>query len=146
MSRIVEHEQLRTEAGPDLTGSLRDSPRVPSAEEVRALVEGPPPSHQIRWMRWLGALLVVGLGLVVAALVMQDEGTDTVSEFVGGQRWFVSAQSAEVADLPIEPLANPPDDAYVMVVQTPHGVSFEWVTATQTPHGVSIGHIVSDGG
>jgi hypothetical protein len=138
MSQLLDRQEQQTRAGPDtMSGPTRTLAPVPSAEEVRAIVEGPPRGPQIRWMRWLGAFAVLVLAAGITMLVMWGGRETAQPEQFVGEQWFVSVDSPEFAVLPVEEPLNLPDNGLLMVSTTPHGVSFDFVVATQTPHGVS---------
>ena len=66
MARVRERDEIRDM----LTESERQAVVVPSPDEVRALVEGPPRRRQLRWMRWLGAFVALLLAASVTALLL----------------------------------------------------------------------------
>ena len=134
MSQVREREELRD----TMSEAERLATVVPTAEEVRALVEGPPRRRQVRWMRWLGAFAALVLAAGIAALLARSDGTTSEPEVVAGGEWMISVDSPQFESLPLERPIGLPDNGYVRAIQTPHGVSFDFVVVTQTPHGVSI--------
>lgn len=89
MVRMLGHEETRDLSGADALVEERVSERVtPTADEVRALVEGP--RRPIRWMRWLSAIAVIAGGAVVVALVTSNDDTDGVQ--------YLTPTSADATD------------------------------------------------
>lgn len=75
MVRMLDREDVRTPDSGDTQVRDRLHERAtPSAEEVRALVEGP--RRQIRWMRWLAVLGFMVLAAGALLFVLRDGGTE----------------------------------------------------------------------
>ncbi len=134
MSEVREREELRD----TMSEAERLTTVVPTAEEVRALVEGPPRRRQVRWMRWLGVFAALLLAAGITALALRSDGSTTEPEVFAGGEWIISVDSPQFESMPLERPIGLPGNGYLRAIQTPHGVSFDFVVVTQTPHGVSI--------
>ncbi|HEY5664288.1 MAG TPA: hypothetical protein VIS05_09655 [Ilumatobacter sp.] len=143
MGDLLEREELSTGSATSIRERVEARP-VPTAEELRAIVEGPSARRPVRWMRWLGALTVLFVAAAAVIYVLQRDGSEAEqADRTAGRRWTIAATSSAIDALPVERFANPPADAHLVVTQTPHGVSYDYYTITQTPHGVSFDPLVA---
>ena len=72
MVRMLESEEVLAKSGADVSIETQKDSAVPTDEEMWTIVHGPRPP--IRWMRWLGAaVLVVATALVVTYATSDDE-------------------------------------------------------------------------
>ena len=127
MTQLRDREELRD----TMSESERLTTAVPTAEEVRAIVEGPPRRRQFRWMRWLGAFVALILAASVTALLLRGDEPTAEPEVFAGTEWIISVDSPQFESLPVEQPIGLPENGHLRATQTPHGVSFDFVLVTQ---------------
>ncbi|MGI9644959.1 MAG: hypothetical protein ACR2O6_06590 [Ilumatobacteraceae bacterium] len=77
MVRMLESEKVLERSGHDVSVETPTEAVTPTAEEVRALVHGP--RRPIRWMRWLGAAVLVIAAAMIVTFATRNDETDVVS-------------------------------------------------------------------
>ncbi|MFW2334174.1 hypothetical protein, partial [Ilumatobacter sp.] len=73
---MLESEEVLTRSEQDVRVDMRKDSASPTAEEVRAIVHGP--RRPIRWMRWLGAFVLVVATAMVVTYATSSEVADPV--------------------------------------------------------------------
>ena len=101
MIRTIESTETlgASRSGAPIEERTTDRP-VPSADEVREIVEGP--RRPIRWMRWLAALVVIAAGVGIVTYLVLDNEPETAPATLDDGSFEVNEVARLEALAPVE--------------------------------------------